>query len=118
MSHVVTVEAKCTDEGAIRAACRRLGAECLGYGRHALYQGPLNGLGVQLKGWQYPLVINTGSGQVRFDNYEGRWGDARELDRFKQAYAVCRARAEAESQGAEIEEERLADGSVRLVIQA
>jgi len=35
---------------------------------------------VQFPGWNYPAVIDVGSGEVRFDNYEGAWGDRAHLD--------------------------------------
>ena len=49
----------------------------------------------ELPGWQYPAVIDTQSGVVRYDNYEGHWGDQQHLDRFLQLYAVEKAKLEA-----------------------
>jgi hypothetical protein len=34
-------------------------------------------------------------GQVQFDNFGGRWGDSKHLDRFLQAYAVEKCHIEA-----------------------
>ena len=56
-------------------------------------------MAVQLPDWVYAVVCDTGSGQVRFDNFNGRWGDPKHLDRFLQAYAVEAAKAAARRKG-------------------
>jgi len=86
-------------------------------GKAELFSGQVDGLAVQLPGWQYPAVCDTATGQVHFDNFGGRWGDQKELDRFLQAYAVERARAEARKKGCLCTEQTLADGSIKLTIQ-
>ena len=40
-------------------------------------------------------VFDTATGQARYDNYSGRWGDQQHLDAFLQAYAVERTKIEA-----------------------
>jgi hypothetical protein len=72
---------------------------------------------VQLPGWHYPVVVDTGSGEVRFDNYNGAWGSQSELDKLLQAYAVEKTRVEARRQGHTLTEQRLTDGSIKLTIQ-
>jgi hypothetical protein len=57
------------------------------------------------------------TGQVRFDNYEGAWGDQAQLDRFMQIYAVEKARIEARKKGHHVTEQALADGSIKLAIR-
>ena len=42
---------------------------------------------VTLPGWTYPVVIDTASGDVRYDNFGGAWGSQHQLDRLMQAYA-------------------------------
>ena len=74
-------------------------------------------MGVQAPRWQYPIVCNLATGELSYDNYEGRWGDPVELDRFKQSYAVERTKIEARKQGRYVSEQTLADGSVQLTIQ-
>ena len=71
---------------------------------------------MRLPGWQYPAVVDTASGAVRYDNFEGRWGEQRHLDRFLQAYAVEVVRLEARKKGYAVSEQALPDGSVRLQI--
>ena len=75
------------------------------------------GLLVKLPGWQYSAVVDTETGRVRFDNYEGRWGDPKHLDAFLQAYAVEKAKIEARKRGHSVFEQPLADGSIKLTIQ-
>ncbi len=64
----------------------------------------------------YPVVCDTKTGQVHFDNYGGRWGEQRELDRFLQAYAVEKARIEARKLGHNVSEAQQTDGSIVLTI--
>ena len=74
-------------------------------------------MAVQLPDWQYAVVADLATGQLQFDNFGGRWGDQQHLDRFLQAYAVERARAEARRKGLVCSEQVLADGSIKLTIQ-
>ena len=117
MSHIVTIEAEARDPAAVAAACRRLGLPEPVSGTAKLFEGEAAGLLVRLPGWLYPAVVDTASGEVRFDNYEGRWGGPEQLDRLLQAYSVEKARIEAQKRGHSVVEQSLADGSIKLVIQ-
>ncbi len=116
MSHIVTIQTKLHDPVALGAACRRLGHAAPVEGTARLYSGEASGLLVQLPGWTYPAVIDPLTGSVRFDNYEGRWGEQQHLDRFLQAYAVEKTRLEARKKGFAVREQTLGDGSIRLQI--
>ena len=54
---------------------------------------------------------------MKFDNYLGKWGEQRELDRLLQMYAVEKAKIEARRRGHAVTEQPLSDGSVKLTIQ-
>jgi hypothetical protein len=71
---------------------------------------------VNLPGWTYPVVIDTASGEVFYDNFNGAWGEPRQLDRLLQAYAVEKAKAEARRAGHTVTEQPLADGSIKLTV--
>jgi len=116
MSHIVTVKTRLHDPAAIAAACRRLGLAEPVQGTARLFGGEAAGLLVRLPGWRYPVVVDTATGEVRFDNYEGRWGERQHLDRFLQLYAVEKCRIEARKKGLQVSEQTLADGSIRLSI--
>jgi hypothetical protein len=116
MSHIVTIKTEVRDPAAIAAACRRLGLGPPLDGEHSLYSGMQTGIAVRLPKWHYPVVCDTKSGRVRFDNYGGRWGEERELNRFIQAYAVEKAKIEARKLGHNVSEARQADGSILLTI--
>jgi len=62
------------------------------------------------------VICNTATGELRYDNFNGRWGDQVHLDRFLQAYACERAKIEARKQGHTCTEQPLADGSIKLTI--
>src|SRR6516225_1479840 len=99
MSHIVTITTQLRDPTAITAACQRLGLTTPVQGTAQLFSGEATGLLLQFPGWQYPAVIDTATGQVHYDTYEGAWGDHVHLDRFLQAYAVERTRLEARKRG-------------------
>lgn len=117
MSHIVTLHTEIRDPAAVRAACQRLGLAAPVQGTTRLFSGQVTGLAVQLPGWSYPVVCDTSSGQVRYDNYQGRWGDPRCLEKFLQLYAVEKAKVEARKRGHAVTEQQLADGSIKLTVQ-
>ena len=90
MSHIVQIKTEVRDAVAVQEACQRLGL--------------------------YPAVFDTRSGQVRFDNYGGRWGEQVQLDRFLQAYAVEKATLEARRKGHTVTEQTLDNGSIKLTV--
>ena len=117
MSHIVTIRTEVRDPQAVAAACRRLGLPEPAHGTAKLFSGEATGLLVRLPGWLYAAVVDTATGQVRFDNYGGEWGPREHLDKFLQAYALEKARLEARKRGHNVVEQALPDGSVKLTIQ-
>jgi len=117
MSHIVTIQTQVRDPVAVAAACQRLDLPQPVQGRYRLFSGEVAGLGVQLPGWRYPVVCQTETGEVKFDNFEGRWGEQQHLDAFLQGYAVEKAKLEARRRGHSVIEQPLADGSIRLTVQ-
>ena len=117
MSHIVEIQTEVRDAQAASAACRRLGLPVSEHRTVKLFSGEATGLAVRLPDWTYPVVFETTSGKVKFDNFEGRWGEQKELDRFMQAYAVEAARLEARRCGHSTTERTLSDGSIKLTIQ-
>ena len=116
MSHVVTINTEVRDAAAVRAACRRLRLPEPMQGTTKLFSGEVTGLAVQLPDWRYAVVCDTASGEVRYDNYGGRWGNPQHFDAFLQAYAVEKAKVEARRAGHGITERQLVDGSIKLTI--
>ncbi|MGE0756069.1 MAG: DUF1257 domain-containing protein [Pirellulaceae bacterium] len=117
MSHIVTIQTEVRDPLAVQAACQRLRLPPPVAGSHRLFSGHISGLAVQLPQWRYPVVCQLPTGQLHYDNYRGHWGDLRQLDQFKQAYAVEKAKLAARRQGHAVSEQPLADGSIQLTIQ-
>ena len=116
LSHIVTIRTEVRDPDAIAAACRRLALAEPVHGTAKLFEGEATGLLVRLKDWLYPVVADTATGQLRYDNYAGVWGDPKHLDGFLQAYAVEKARIEARTRGHSVVEQALFDGSIKLTI--
>ena len=117
MSHIVKIQAEVRDAQAVRLACTRLALPQPVDSLFRLFSGEVTGLGLRLPEWRFPIVCQLETGQVLFDNFEGRWGEQAHLDRFLQAYAVEKARLEARRQGHMVTEQALVDGSVKLTIQ-
>ena len=117
MSHIVEIQTEVRDASAVEAACHRLQLPPPRQGTFQLYASEATGLGVELRGWRYPLVCKTETGQLAYDNYRGHWGDQAELNRFVQAYGVEKCRLEARKQGHTVSEQLLDDGSVKLTVQ-
>jgi hypothetical protein len=117
LSHIVTVKTEVRDHAAVAAACRRLSLPEPVQGTAQLYSGQASGLLVHLPEWLYPVVIDMTTGQARYDNYGGCWGDEQHLHRFLQAYVVERARSEARKKSYLTTEQSLADGSIIVDIE-
>ena len=116
MSHIVSIKTQVRDPVAIRSACSRLRIPEPTYGEAKLFTSKATGWRVQLNGWRYPVVCDTDTGNVAYDNYEGRWGDRSKLDAFLQRYAVEKASLEARRNGYTVTEQTLTDGAVKLKI--
>ena len=117
MSHIVHIQTEVRDPIAISSACTRLSLPQPVQGEHQLFTKRVAGLGIQLPRWQYPVVCQTETGQLQYDNYGGRWGEQIQLDRFLQSYAAEKAKLEARRQGYSVTEQSLDDGSIRLTVQ-
>jgi hypothetical protein len=116
VSHIVQIKTQVKDAAALHAACQRLGLAGPVDSTVKLFSTTATGHAVKLPGWTYPAVFQLASGEVKFDNYDGRWGDQRELDRLLQLYAVEKAKIEARKAGHSVSEAALADGSIKLTI--
>jgi len=117
LSHIVSIDPQVRDPAAVELACRRLQLAAPMAGTHELFSQSVTGLAVKLPDWVYPVVCDTSTGKVLYDNFEGRWGDQRRLGRFLQAYEVEKARLEARRKGHTVTEQPLADGSIKVLIQ-
>lgn len=116
MSHIVSIKTEIRDPIAVRAACRRMRIDEPVHRTVKLFSAEATGYCVQLPRWRYPVVCDTDSGTVHFDNYEGHWGEQSHLDRLLQLYAVEKSVLEARRQGHSVTEQPLADGSIRLTV--
>lgn len=114
MSHIVEIQTEVRDPAALAVACERLEVPLPKHRTVRLFNAEVTGLAVELPGWRYPVVCQLETGQIKYDNYQGRWGEQRHLDRLTQFYAVEKTRIEARRQGHSVTEQKLHDGSIRL----
>ena len=116
MSHIVQITTEIRDVDAVQAACQKLHLPRATFGTFELYSSTETGLGIELPHWKYPVVANTDTGQLRYDNYNGRWGSQEFLDQFLQRYAAEKTLIEARRKGHSVVEQRLDDGSLKLTV--
>ncbi|MCR9207646.1 MAG: hypothetical protein NXI28_05410 [bacterium] len=114
MSHVVKIATQVRDASAVRAGCNRLGLDEPVEGEVKLFSQTVSGLAVQFRDWRYPVVFDLSTGETKFDNYQGYWGNQKRLDEFLQAYAVEKTKLEARRKGYSVTERPLSDGSIQL----
>ena len=117
MSHIVEIQTEIRDPVAIQAACQRLSLPEPVFGEVKLFTTSATGWAVRLPDWRYPVVCDVNTAKIAYDNYEGRWGDPKQLHRFQQSYAVEKAKLEARQKGHSVYEQPLTDGSIKLTIQ-
>jgi len=118
LSHIVSIQTRAHDPVAVRAACERLSLPTPVQGETKLFSGNVSGWLVQLNGWKYPAVIDTLTGQVKFDNFNGHWGEQSRLDEFLKTYAAEKVKLEARKKGYTVTEQALTDGGIKLQIIA
>jgi hypothetical protein len=116
MSHIVSIRTQVKDPVAVQAACRRLQLPVPQQRTAQLYNSEATGLVVELPDWKFPVVCDTTTGELKYDNFRGHWGAESHLHRFLQSYAVEKAKIEARKQGHSVQEYALTDGSIRVQI--
>ncbi|WP_010583147.1 hypothetical protein [Schlesneria paludicola] len=116
MSHLITIQTQVRDSVAIASACSRLRLPPPAHRTVKLFASAETGWAVELPEWRYPIVCQTDSGELKYDNFGSRWGDQSHLDRFVQAYAVEMVKLQARRQGQTAIEQPMADGSIRVQI--
>ena len=73
MSHIVSIQTQVRDAVALAAACDRLSLPPPVHRTAKLFSTSATGYCVQLPDWQYPVICDTQSGTLHYDNYQGRW---------------------------------------------
>lgn len=101
-SHTARIEVEMKNAEALKTAVEAIGGKWLGQGKHRLYGGQSTGYGFTLPGWQYPLVLEEG-GRLAYDDFNGSWGNVKDLDRLKGSYAVGMAEHAARLHGWNVE---------------
>ncbi len=117
VSHITTIKTQIKDLDILRRACTRLKIGEPTRANHRMYGGQVEGWGVKLSGWNYPVVMQD-DGQVKFDNYGGSWGEQARLDELQQAYSAEACINQAEMQGYGYSESLDSDGTIHLEIDA
>jgi len=104
VSHTVKVKIEMKNTDALTRAAIALGGQVLGQGTHRLYSSQEDGFAIKLPGWQYPVIAKT-DGTLAYDDYQGHWGNVRDIETLKSRYAIEAARLECERLGWYCEEQ-------------
>ena len=116
MSHIVTIQVEIRDLDAIKSACRRLNLKEPVHGKTTLFETEVEGVLVELQDWIFPICCVLKTGELKYDNFSGAWGEQKYLDRFVQTYCIEKATLEARRKGYGVVEQQLSDGSVKLTV--
>ena len=116
MSHIVQIQTEVRDPMAVRLACQRLKLPPPVQGTFELFAARVTGLAVELPDWRYPVVCDTLTGQLQYDNYQEHWGSQAELHKFLQAYSCEKTFLEARRKGHAVTEQQLEDRSIKLTV--
>jgi hypothetical protein len=111
MSHTVKIAIEFQNRTALSAAVEAIGGTVRGEGTHYLFAGQEQGFCFELPGWRYPLVLRSDN-TLAFDDYHGSWGNVKDIDKLKGAYAIEAAHQAASEQG--WISERQADGTLLI----
>jgi len=88
MSHSQTVKVTVTNKEALEATAREMNAQSFSTEVNdvKLFDGTYRGMFIHLQNWRYPVVID--GGELRYDSYNGSWGNEKDLQTFRQGYAA------------------------------
>ncbi len=88
MSHTQTVKVAISNKEAFKEAAKEVNAKSFSTEERdvRLYDSVQRGMFVHFTNWQYPVVVTNG--ELRYDNFEGRWGNESDLNAFRQSYAT------------------------------
>ena len=75
MSHIVCISVEVRDFDAIKSAACRLNLKEPVHGKAEIFQTEIEGVLVELPDWIYPVVCVLETGEVKYDTYNGNWGD-------------------------------------------
>ena len=141
MSHIVSFNTSVTEAESVEITAKRLKLPKPEYRtNYRMRSGKVvKGIAVQLQDWQKPVIFDTETGRVEFDNWSpydehhpavragkkevgdnGKWGDIAHLHRFVDEYVATGHMLQAKEEG-HIVEECSWDAeteSVRLLIQS
>ena len=122
MSHTTTIRTELRNLDILRTACTALRIPfTVGPQKVELFAGCATGdMSFKLPGWYYPAVVNSQTGEVKLDNYEGQWGNIEEFHKLSQEYSLQVAENEAAEftlLGWTVERQKQPNGDILLVIQ-
>ncbi len=112
MSHTITIKCEFQNKGVLGDAVKKMGGTVLGEATHQMFHTQTSkGFGFKLPGWQFPIVLQA-DGTLAYDDYNGGWGNVKDLETLKNEYQASMAVQACEAQGWLSQREN--DGSVTV----
>ena len=68
---------------------------------------------VKFESWLYPVLVAP-SGEIHYDNFNGKWGEIKHLNKLKQMYGLEKSKQLAKAQGYLCREKQKQDGAIVL----
>ena len=98
-SHTMTVKVELSNREAFKRAVESMGGNVGGIGRHTMFDGTkVDGRAFNLPGWKMDLILTDKNG-LKFDDYNGRWGNPADVGKLENAYGIAAAEMAAETLG-------------------
>lgn len=117
MSHVATIKTEFKNKNILKKALKDLGIS-VREGKHTVktYSEEINcEMSFQLPGWRYPVAVLDK--ELKFDSFNGAWGNIEELYKVQREYAKDMALKEAEDNGFSVEGiQNTQDGGIELYL--
>jgi len=111
MSHTVELELKIKNKDLFKKVAQDLELKVQENATVSFFSSTHSGLAVYLPGWRYPVVVSD-DGTLYYDNYDGKWGDIRELRKLQNRYGAELIKKEARKRGLSVRETVEEDGTI------
>lgn len=115
MSHIVTIQTELKNKESIQEVCKALNVQYLGQKTTKYYNTTKSGIAVQFRNWKYPVTIQE-NGSVYFDNYQGSWGNKKDLDAFINEYSLVETVGKLKKKNLRYEVQRLKNNEIKIEV--
>lgn len=99
MSETITIRTEYKNLDILKACVERMNGKWLGHGSHKLFAETVQGYGFKLNKWSYPIVLTDSLDSLKYDDYNGSWGNVADLSLIHSDYIISQAEQTAMNNG-------------------